>query len=430
MRGLYRGWFIVGLAFMVMIVVFGARFTLGLFVPGLTQDLNSTVSSVSLVFAIATLLSGFTQPFIGALADRFGPVIVLQFGLVGMGLAYVGTGFATEMWQVMLLMGVMSGIAFSAVNLVILSTLISRWFQRKRGTALGVVTSGSKVGTFVVMPLAGAAIVAIGWRETMLALGLSMLVLVPLMWRYLRSNPEDVGLYPDGDPAPEAVPALVGVPGAELAALAAAPAGKPAKNGVFWTARQAVATPAFWMITVSLFGNGFLMNLVYFHLPSAILHLGYSQILATGVLAVMGAIGVFGNILSGTLSDYMSRKHVLAVLYIARSAATLLIIYEPDVWQIYLFAAIFGFLGYGAVGLTSNLTGDIFGGASLATIFGLIYVLHQVGGALGTYAGGLSVDLTGSYATAFWLCAIISAISTVVTLMIPVKPVTLGAGKE
>ena len=428
MRGLYRGWFIVGLAFMVMTVVFGARFTLGLFVPGLTQDLNSTVSSVSLVFAIATLLSGFTQPFIGALADRFGPVIVLQFGLVGMGLAYVGTGFATEMWQVMLLMGVMSGIAFSAVNLVILSTLISRWFQRKRGTALGVVTSGSKVGTFVVMPMAGAAIVAIGWRETMLALGLSMLVLVPLMWRYLRSNPGDVGLYPDGDPAPEPVPALVGVPGAELAALAAA--GKPARNGVFWTARQAVATPAFWMITVSLFGNGFLMNLVYFHLPSAILHLGYSQVIATGVLAVMGAIGVFGNILSGTLSDYMSRKHVLAVLYIARSAATLLIIYEPQVWQIYLFAAIFGFLGYGAVGLTSNLTGDIFGGASLATIFGLIYVLHQVGGALGTYAGGLSVDLTGSYATAFWLCAIISAISTVVTLMIPIKPVTLGAGKE
>jgi MFS family permease len=425
-RGLYRGWLIVGLAFMVMTVVFGARFTLGLFVPGLTQDLNSSVASISLVFAIATLLSGFTQPFIGVLADRFGPVIVLQVGLVGMGLSYVGTGFATEMWQVMLLMGVMSGIAFSAVNLVILSTLISRWFQRKRGTALGVVTSGSKVGTFVVMPMAGAAIVAIGWRETMLALGLSMLVLVPLMWRYLRSDPRDMGLYPDGDPAPEPVPALVGMPGAELSALSAMPVGKPAKNGGLQTAKQAVATPAFWMITISLFGNGFLMNLVYFHLPSAILHLGHSQLIATGVLAVMGAIGVFGNIISGTLSDYMSRKYVLAVLYIARSAATLLIVYEPQLWQIYLFAGIFGFLGYGAVALTSNLTGDIFGAGSLATIFGLIYVLHQVGGALGTYAGGLSVDLTGSYSSAFWMCAIISAISTVVTLMIPVKPVSFG----
>lgn len=429
MRGLYRGWLIVGLAFMVMTVVFGARFTLGLFVPGLTQDLNSSVTSVSLVFAVATLLSGFTQPFIGVLADRFGPVIVLQAGLVAMGLAYAGTGFATEMWQVMLLMGVMSGIAFSAVNLVILSTLISRWFQRKRGTALGIVTSGSKVGTFVVMPMAGAAIVAVGWRETMLMLGASMLLLVPLMWRYLRSNPQDVGLHPDGDPAPDPVPSLVGVPGAELSALGAA-VSPPARNGGLQTARQAVATPAFWLITVSLFGNGFLMNLVYFHLPSAILHLGHSQLLATGVLALMGAIGVFGNILSGTLSDYMSRKHVLAVLYIARSAATLLIVSQPELWQIYLFAAIFGFLGYGAVALTSNLTGDIFGAGSLATIFGLIYVLHQVGGALGTYAGGLSVDLTGSYASAFWMCAIISAISTVVTLMIPVKPVSLGPGKK
>ncbi|MGV6874862.1 MFS transporter [Pseudochelatococcus sp. B33] len=414
MRGLYRGWLIVGLAFMVMTVVFGARFTLGLFVPGLTQDLNASVTSVSLVFALATLLSGFTQPVIGVFADRFGPAIVMHVGLVAMGLAYVGTGFATEMWQVMLLMGVMSGIAFSGVNLVILSTLISRWFRRKRGTALGIVTSGSKVGTFVVMPAAGAAIVAVGWRETLLMLGASMLVLVPLMWRYLRSNPQDIGLHPDGDPMPAPAPVPVGTPLAT-----------PAGSGVFEIARRAVVTPAFWLITVSLFGNGFLMNLVYFHLPSAILHLGHSQLVATGVLALMGAIGIFGNILSGTLSDYMSRKHVLAVLYIARSAATLLIVAQPELWQIYLFAAIFGFLGYGAVALTSNITGDVFGAGSLATIFGLIYVLHQVGGALGTYAGGLSVDLTGSYAAAFWMCAVISAISTVVTLLIPVRPLSL-----
>lgn len=421
MRGLYQGWLVVALAFLVMVFVFGARFTLGLFVPGLTEDLGSTVSSVSLVFAVATLLSGFTQPFIGVLADRFGPALIIQVGLVAMGLSYVGTGVAGSLWQVMLLMGVISGVAFSGVNLVILSTLISRWFWRKRGSALGVVTSGSKIGTLAVMPAAGASIIAFGWRPTMVMLGLSMLVLVPLLWRYMRSDPKELGLYPDGDPPPQPVAVdLVGVPGAALATAAGSSSASADTGTSARSLWAVVATPAFWLLTVSLFGNGFLMNLVYFHLPSFIIQLGHTQLAATGVLALMGGIGIFGNILSGTLSDYISRKLVLSVLYVARAGATLLIVAEPELWQIYIFAAIFGFLGYGAVGLTSNLTGDVFGAKSLGTVFGLIYVLHQVGGALGTWLGGLSFDVTGSYQAAFWLCAIISGISTVVTLLIPV----------
>jgi MFS family permease len=424
--GLFRGWIIVGLAFLVMVLVFGSRFTLGLFIPGLTEDLGVSTASISLVFAISTLLSGLTQPFTGIIADRVGPARVILGGLVLMGLSFFGTGMAVSYWQVMLLMGIATGFAFSAANLVILSALIARWFDRMRGRALGLVTTGSKIGTLIIVPATGLAIVAFDWRAAMIILGLGMLALAPFIWRYMGSDPEEVGLLPDGDiPLPGA--AVGRVPKASAADAAPSGSARQAVSTMARNVRALVSIPAFWLISFSLFGNGFMMNLVYLHLPSFLLQRGYGELMATGTLAVMGGIGIVGTIVTGVLSDRMSRKAILAVLYLSRMLATALIILYPGELMIYVFVLIFGFLGFGAVAVTATLTGDVFGRYSLGSVLGLIYVLHQVGGALGMYAGGLSVDLTGSYHVAFWLCAAVSLVSAVLVMTVKAEPTSLGS---
>jgi MFS family permease len=412
---LFRGWIVVGLGFLVMVLIFGTRFTLGLFIPGLTEGLGISIADVSLVIALSTLLSGLIQPLTGVIADHVGPSRVVLAGLVAMGVAFVGTGISLNYWQLMLFLGLASGLAFSAANLVILSALVSRWFDRYRGRALGFVTSGSKIGTLLVVPATGAGIVSLGWRPTLVILGLSMLALAPFIWRYMASDPADVGLLPDGDPHPTTPP----------------PDRVPRATAPDWTdliraARTLAGLPAFWLLSLSLFGNGFMMNLVYMHLPSFVLQLGYGELMATWILALMGGVGIIGTIISGYMSDRISRKGILAVLYLSRTAATILLILYPDTLTLYLFTLIFGFLGFGAVAVTSTLTGDIFGRYSVGSVFGLIYVLHQVGGALGTYAGGLSVDLTGSYDAAFWLCVLVSALSAGFVIAIRAEPLRLA----
>lgn len=417
MKRIFRGWVVVAIGLIVLILVFGSRFSLGLFMPDLTASLNASLSSVSLVFAVSTLVSGAAQPVTGWLADRYGPAIVIVGGLVMMGLAFIGTGFAQNLWHLAAAMGVLSGLAFSAANVVILSALISRWFVRKRGQALGIVTSGSKIGSLVVVPSAGAAITLLGWRPTMILLGMSMLIVAPFVWRSMRKEPADLGLLPDGDQPS----AGVSIPTPDGTFAASHPNVEKSEDLEMPAERAnaaAIATPAFWMISGSLFGNGFMMNLIYFHLPSYLIE-RHDALFAAGIMALMGGIGIFGTIASGASSDRIGRKNVLAILYMSRALVTVLLITVPGVWTIYLFAIVFGFLGYGAVALTSGITGDVFGVRSLGIVFGTIYVLHQVGGAIGTYVGGFSYDLTGSYTWSLLSCVAVSVISAILVLLVP-----------
>lgn len=336
LSGAVRGWIIVGLALAVMTLVFGARFSMRLFLPWMPEALDTSASAISLAFAGSTLLAGVSQPFVGMLADRWGPARVVTTGLVLTGISLIGTGLAASQWQVMLFLGLIAGIAFSGVNLVILSALLTRWFERHRGRALGIVTMGTKIGLLVVVPAAGAAIATWGWRTALVLLGLAILSLAPFTWAYMYADPKELGLRPDGEreraPADTARTTEAAQP-LPLVAL--------------------VRVPAFWLLTLSLFGNGFIMNFVDLHLPAFVIHHGPSTLVATTALAVMGGTGIVGNVVTTSLSDRVGRKPVLAVLYASRALVTGLIVLRPDPIAIYAFAIVFGMLGDGAVAITS-----------------------------------------------------------------------------
>jgi MFS family permease len=401
---LFHGWVVAWVMFLSIGLVFGSRFSLGLFLPFLPDALDASPSAVSGAIALSMLGAGVLQPVVGLLSDRFGPRTLLLGGLTCGGGLFIGTALASELWQVAVLMTFVGGTAFAAVSPVLATAFMARWFDRHRGRALGLATSGTKVAMLTLVPAMSVGIAVIGWRPTLFATGLLIWTVVPLAFVFVRSGPEEMGLHPDGAQKFEGA-----------ARSCASESGLPHTT----TLAVALRNPPFWLLAVGLFGNGFVMNLVFLHLPSFILELGYGQMIAAGGLSAMGAVGLVGHLLIGTLSDRVSRKAVLLILFAARIGAILFVVAVPGVVSLVTFVVVFGLLGYGALAVVGALAADLFGPKSLGAILGSAYVLNQIGGAAGVYSGGLSVDLTGSYQAALLLAAGASTISLVFLSRLP-----------
>lgn len=399
---MFHGWIVAWVMFLSLALVFGSRFSMGLFLPFLPGALDASPSQVSGAIALSMLGAGLMQPVVGHLSDRLGPRALLMAGLVCGGGLFVATAFVTAVWQMAVVMFLLGGVAFAAVSPVLATAFMARWFDRHRGRALGFATSGTKVALLTLVPAISVGIALLGWRPTLMGMGLLIWAMLPVAWWLVRSAPEEMGLHPDGDAAREGA-----------AARAAA------RDAASSTLRGALRTRAFWMIALALCGNGFVMNLVFLHLPSYILEQGHGPTLAAAGLSVLGAVGLAGHLFIGALSDRVSRKGVLMLLFAARIGAVLFVVAVPGMVSLVTFVLVFGILGYGALAVVGAMVADLFGQKALGAILGVAYVLNQLGGSAGIYAGGLSVDLTGQYEAALLLAAAVSAVSLVAVAALP-----------
>lgn len=377
-RGLSYGWVIVALAFFSTALVLGSRFSMGLFLPFLPEAFDTSPASVSAAVAVSMLGAAAVQPAVGLALDRLGGRVVVGTGLAFAGTALCGTALAREFWQVLLLMGLATSVGYAAVSPVSSTTIVSAWFDHNRGTALGVATSGTKVAMIVLPPAIAALIVAYDWRQAMLMMGLLILALIPAVLTLMRQPPK-------------------------LRPTTRDDAGSAAASQEQMTARRAFLLPAFWMITISLFANGLIMNLVFVHLPSFVMSRGFDTAFAATGLALVGGIGIVGTVATGWLSDRLGPRTVMLIMFGARALVTFLVVAWPGVPTFLVFVLVFGFLGYGAVGVIAALATNLFGRGAIGTILGFAYVFNQLGGAIGTFAGGASLQWTGGYDAALWL---------------------------
>ena len=399
------GWVIVALTFLSMGLVLGSRFSLGMFLPYLPDALNSSAADVSGALAISMLGAAVVQPFSGILLDRWGGGIVLSLGLACGGLALVGTAFSSALWQMILFMGLGSSIAYAAVSPVSTTSIVASWFDRHRGTALGVATSGTKVATVVLPPLLAALLFFFGWRVAMASLGVLIWLLIPAVLLWVK-------------PAPGSPAALKAE--RRRSGVQDVPTESPAMPGM--TLQEALRVPTFWLIAISLFANGLIMNLVFIHLPNYMLSQGYSEALAATGLSILAGVGILGTIVTGTLSDRLGRRNVLLLMFGARGFTALLVILIPGPLAMLAFVAVFGILGYGAIGVFGSLATELFGKRAIGSILGSAYVFNQVGGAAGVYIGGASFEMTNSYSTSLWVSIIVTLLSIVCVALTAPEP--------
>jgi MFS family permease len=388
---IFYGWW-VALAFSLAVFLSsGVRFAVGPFLKPIVAELDLDRGSFSLVVSLSLFLYGAFMPLVGALVDRVGSRPVVALGTLVLGGSLAATGMATALWQLYLFYGLLAAVGLATTGHVVGSAILARWFVRRRGTALSLLGGASMAGMTVLVPVSMWLILWLGWRRAYVVLGLGTLaLLLPLARWVLRDRPEDLGLSPDGAPPGPAAREATG-PGGERTRLA-----------------RAVQALPFWQLAGGLFTCGFSMSLLSSHGVPMLTDHGVDPMVASWALGLLGGTSILFAMVLGVLSDRVGRKVILTAVYLLRIFAVGMLFLVRDPLTLLLVAAIGGVGMSGTLAMSAALSGDIFGRFSVGTIFGMIFLSHQTGAALGSWLAGALFDLTGGYGLAWTVaCALL-----------------------
>jgi MFS family permease len=397
-RVFYGWWITVSFSVMVFMSA-GIRHAVGPFLKPMVADLGVDRAAFSLVIALGLFLYGAFMPWVGSLADRLGPRVVTSAGALLLAASLALVGFCQNLWQLALIYGVLASVGLAATGPVVANAVVSRWFNRRRGMAVSLLGSASMTGMSLLVPVVAWLIETYGWRATYGIMGGAVLLgMLPLCLLVVRDTPESLGLGADGDAlAPEAT--------------RVAPVRTPAS--------EALRTVAFWQLAGSFFTCGFSMSLLSAHGIPMLTDHGYTPMVASWTLGVLGGSSIAFTIMLGALSDRFGRRPVLAGIYAGRIAIfTGLFLIRDNPGALLVVAVLGGITLAGTGSMTSALTADIYGRFSVSSIFGLIFLVHQTGSALGSWLAGALFETTGGYGLAFVMACGLLAVAAVVALNI------------
>jgi MFS family permease len=384
-------WFIMGQSFVTTALVFGVWFSYAVFFVAMLESFDWSRGGAAMAFSVGSVVQAAMSPLVGMLTDRWGPRVVVVGGLGAIAVGLAACSLVQTLWHLVVLFGVIVGFGVGLAGQVSHAALLSRWFVKRRGTMIGFAFAGMGLGIKVVGPLSQALMSRLGWRYAFVVLGgITALYALTVLFT-LRNRPEDVGLRPYG-------------------ADGAADKPETATSGeADWTVRQALRTRQFWALGLAQVLIPLGVFPVSVHQVAYLTDLGFSRVLAAGVLGYMGVMSSCGRLLFGALSDRLGRFGgvTLSVIFSQLGILALLMLDGASLmWPLYLYAVCFG-LGYGARGpIISAIAADRFPGRSFATIFGFISIGHGLGGALGPWYSGAMYDRLGSYDLAFALACV------------------------
>ena len=424
---LYYGWVVVAVVFLALLVSAGVRAAPAVLINPLETELGWSRAAISFAVSVGLLLYGLSGPVAGWLMDRFGPTRLTLVGLAVIGGSTLAGAAMTELWQLNLFWGVLSGVGTGVVAPVLGATVANRWFVERRGLVLGVFGAAASAGQLVSVPALMWLVVVAGWREgTILLAAAVFLILIPVLL-FMRDDPIRLGLRPYGaregeewgtaveeGPAPE--------PGMAAEAPVEAPGG---------AVSRALRTPEFWLLSGSFFICGASSNgIIGVHfVPHSIDH-GISEVTAASALALMGAMNFVGTISSGWLTDRYDPRKLLAVYYSLRGLSLLLLPFVTEFAGLAVFAVFFGLDYIATVPPTVALVADRFGRMNVGAVFGWVFFSHQVGAALASYLGGVTRDSLGDYTAAFLAAGILAILAALMASRVnrePLPPVPAGS---
>jgi MFS family permease len=398
-RSIFYGWWVVAAFSVTTFISTGVRHAVGPFLKPIVDDLGLDRASFSAVIALSLFLYGAFMPLAGMALDRFSVRAVTSVGTVLLVVSLVLTAMVRNFWEFAAVYGVLVPLGLAGTGPVIASGVVARWFSKRRGTALSVLGSASMTGMSLLVPAVTWLILTTGWRTTYMLIAAGVLALVlPLCLLVLRDSPESVGLMADG--------------GALKPGTSAAPVERV-------TAGEALQTLAFWQLAGSFFTCGFSMSLLSAHGIPMLTDHGYSPMFASWALGVLGGSAIGFTVMLGALSDRFGRRPVLATIYAGRIFifAGLFLIRDNPV-AILTVAVLGGITMAGTGSMTSALTADIYGRFSVSSVFGLIFLVHQTGSALGSALAGVLFETTGGYGAAYVLACLFLAGAAVTALKI------------
>jgi MFS family permease len=398
-RSIFYGWWVVAAFSVTTFISTGVRHAVGPFLKPIVDDLGLDRASFSAVIALSLFLYGAFMPLAGMALDRFSVRAVTAVGTVLLVISLVLTAMVRNFWEFAAVYGVLVPLGLAGTGPVIASGVVARWFSKRRGTALSVLGSASMTGMSLLVPAVTWLILTTGWRTTYMLIAAGVLALVlPLCLLVLRDSPESVGLIADG--------------GVLKPGTSAAPVERV-------TAGEALRTLAFWQLAGSFFTCGFSMNLLSAHGIPMLTDHGYSPMFASWALGVLGGSSIGFTVMLGALSDRFGRRPVLATIYAGRIFIFAGLFLTRDNPVAILAVAVLGGITMAGTGsMTSALTADIYGRFSVSSVFGLIFLVHQTGSAIGSALAGVLFETTGGYGAAYVLACLFLAGAAVTALKI------------
>jgi len=405
--GFSYAWVILIVLFIGQAAAFGTRASFGAYISPWEQDFSISRTIASSISMLSFVVYAFGQPLVGKLNDFFGKGIVPSAAVFIVGISMLLTSQARQVWQLFILYSVGFSLGIAGTCSTLPAVIITEWFTKKRGFALGLTSSGLAVGQLIMVPATLFIIERLGWRTAMATMSIIIMVVVgPLFIFLLRSKPEEKGLKPYGyeESAGETEPEE----------SSGSDSGKPLPlKGIF-------KLKVFWLLSFAYFICGFTdVGMIGTHLIPMSQGKGIPVSIVAIAISLIATANIAGSIITGHLSDHFNRKRQLAVIYSIRAASLLILVMLQSPWLLLLFAVAFGAVEMASIAPTTSLIVEFFKKYSVGTVLGVIGVSHQLGGAVGAWAPGMFFDQTNSY-TAIMVFSILALLAAaVMSLLLP-----------
>ncbi|WP_299745874.1 MFS transporter [uncultured Rossellomorea sp.] len=408
MKRIHYSWIILTISFFSIIVAGIVRSSSGVFIEPFESEFGWDRSVISFAFAVGLFLYGISGPFMAALIEVLG---LKKIMIISMGTLLSGTLLTLVMnqpWQLILIWGIIIGLGSSLFLTVLSPYIANRWFVKRRGLAVGILTASTATGQLILLPILAIIIENYTWRgaiSLIIILSVTMFLIIAF---FMKSSPKDIGIEPYGDE--DGLQEKEGDSRKNPILIAF--------NGLF----LAVKAKEFWLLAGSFFICGLSTSgLIGTHFVSYCLSYGISLVTAASLLSFMGIFDLFGTTLSGWLSDRFDNRWLLFWYYALRGGSLVLLPFalsEGSVTLLIIFSVFYGLDWIATVPPTINISRQIFGVAKSGVIYGWIFAAHQAGAAVAAFGGGIIFNLFNSYTWAFFLAGIFCVLASLFVVLI------------
>lgn len=384
---------ILGGAAVMLSLAMGMRQSMGLLQPHVVRDLAITAADYSLAIAIQNMVWGITQPFTGAVVDRYGARPVALFGVLVYLAGLIITSQATSAWMIALGIGACVGLALSCTASNLAMNVTARAVTpAQRSVAMGAVSAAGSLGLVLASPLAQAMIQRGGWTLALTAFCALAVVMIPAA--FMAGGADQVEAERDDN-----------------------------RQTLSDALREAFGHSGYVTLAMAFFVCGLQLVFLTTHLPSYLDLCGIDPSVTASALALIGLFNVFGSYLCGWLGGRYPRHLLLGGVYILRSAIiTVYFLVPPTPLSTLIFAAAMGTLWLGVVPLVNGLVVQLFGLKFMATLTGVAFFSHQLGSFLGAWGGGVIFQAIGSYDRAWQAAVVIGLVAGAFQLSMNTRP--------
>mgnify|MGYP001427572231 FL=1 len=396
---IYYGWLIVVALFLSMAIGIGTRQGFGIFIDIWGSEWEINVSSISLAASIGWLVNGLAAPIVGQLSDKYGPKIILIFSALTVSISSILIATSFNIITLSIYYGLLLSFATATGGPV--GILLSKWFAKRRGVAMGAVMAGGSIGSLFFIPLLTFISLSFSWQLAWIIMGLfGFIVVVPLFILVLKNDPSDLKNIPTDTKG-------------EFSS-------SDIEDGPLWVDEwsKAYSSKPMWQLSIGYFVCGITTASISVHFINWAISENISPSEAAfsfGVLSAVNGISVF---CSGYFSDKFERRYILSMVYFVRGIAFLALLLLSGQLALWAFAIIGGLSWLATVPLTTALTSEIYGYKKLGSLVGLINMSHQIGGAGSVILFGIVFDYYGNYDLGLWVGVITLLIASIASFTI------------